>query len=394
MKFLLSIGLFMLAAIPSNAQSVGIGSPAPHPSAALDIQASNKGLLVPRVFLTGLFDTATIANPAPSLLVFNTNPNLDGGQGFYGWNGNYWTLIMSSSNSYSKGKNRFLTMVDSVAREYFVHVPLRYDGATKLPVVFMLHGTSGNGEKFYNTSGWVDVSEEENLIAVFPSSMRYCIVDGAEAKYTTKWNVVPDAEWSFCPGQTPRSDIEFLKKIISELRAKFQVDTTRIYLEGFSNGGQMAAKCAIEMSDVLAAVVENAGTFFIDTTYVPKRKLPVLYQIGNEDWGPGNTGPKLPLSKLPQVLNGTYPDSLTQIRFGRAALRHIKYFGLSTSFAIQGDTSKLVMASYSGLSGQPLNIFRYVLVDGMKHVYPNGENHWLEAARYHWAWMKQYKLPN
>ncbi|MEZ4893770.1 MAG: hypothetical protein R2778_12245 [Saprospiraceae bacterium] len=53
------------------------------------------------------------------------------------------------------------------------------------------------------------------------------------------------------------------------------------YLVGFSNGGAMAAKCAVEMSDVLATVVESASSpFYLDSvTYTPKRKLPVTFQI-------------------------------------------------------------------------------------------------------------------
>lgn len=234
---------------------------APHPSAMLDISSNSKGVLLPRVFLSNMFDTVTIPNPALSLLVFNINPNLEGGRGFYTWGGNGWILIMSAANSFVKGKNRFLIQVDGDTREYFVHVPTNYDGTTNLPVVFMLHGTSGNGEKFYNESGWVEVGNDENIITVFPSSWRYCIITDGVQKNTTKWNTLPDADWSLCTGQTARDDIKFLKRVITELKAKFAVDTTKIYLEGFSNGGQMAAKCTIEMSDIFAAIVENAGSF-------------------------------------------------------------------------------------------------------------------------------------
>ena len=383
---MLYVGVFGQVAVKSN------GLP-PHPSAMLDIESSNKGLLVPRVFLTSLFDTVTIPQPAISLLVFNTNPALEGGNGFYAWAGSNWTLIMSAANSFVRGKNRFLTQVDGDTREYFVHVPAGYDGTTNLPVVFMLHGTSGDGERFYNQSGWVEVSEEENIITVFPSSWRYCIITQGVQKNTTKWNTAPDAEWTFCVGQIPRDDIKFLKKIVAELKAKFAIDSTRIYLEGFSNGGQMAAKCAIEMSNILAAVVQNAGSFYIDTTYTPLRKLPVMFQIGNQDWGPGNPGPAIPLSDFNLVLDGTYPIPLVNDKFHKAADRHVRNFSLDTNYTIVGDTTKLMVASFNGLSGDPLNIFRYVFVDGLRHAYPDGSQHWLEAARYHWAWMKQYTLP-
>jgi len=56
------------------AQSVGVGSNAfiPDPSAGLEIQFSNKGVLIPQVALSSVSDAATIVSPATSLLVFNT----------------------------------------------------------------------------------------------------------------------------------------------------------------------------------------------------------------------------------------------------------------------------------------------------------------------------------
>lgn len=55
----------------------------PNASAMLDISSSNKGLLIPRVYLSSLVDDATIPSPATSLLVYNTNANLAKGVGFY-----------------------------------------------------------------------------------------------------------------------------------------------------------------------------------------------------------------------------------------------------------------------------------------------------------------------
>ena len=58
------------------------------------------------------------------------------------------------------------------------------------------------------------------------------------------------------------------------MKSNYKVDAKRIYLNGFSNGGQMAAKCAIEMSDVLAAVCSNASAFsWIQYTFPKKTSL-------------------------------------------------------------------------------------------------------------------------
>jgi hypothetical protein len=56
---------------------------APHASAMLDIQGSHKGLLIPRVWLQSTVDNATIPNPAPTLLLWNSNAALPGGTGYY-----------------------------------------------------------------------------------------------------------------------------------------------------------------------------------------------------------------------------------------------------------------------------------------------------------------------
>ena len=294
--------------------------------------------------------------------------------------------------SYVVGKNRFTLTIDDSEREYYVHVPARYTNSTATPVVFMLHGTSGNGEEFYNHSGWKEVGETENILTIFPSSMRYCIIDDGVQKNTTKWNTPPDADWTFCAGQTPKDDIKFLNTIIAELRAKFNVDSKRIYLVGFSNGGQMAAKCAIQMSDKLAAVVESAGSFYVDTTYVPLRKLPVTYQVGNEDYGPGNTGPAIPLSALDTLIRTPNLPFFNGRQY-RIANAHVRNFGLNPNFAIGGDTNSVSVATYISATSNPNNSFRFVLIKGLAHAYPNGTNHPLEAAKLNWAWMKNHSLP-
>lgn len=58
----------------SNAQNVGISATGSTPdnSAMLDVSATDKGLLIPRVTLQSTVDAATILTPATSLLVYNT----------------------------------------------------------------------------------------------------------------------------------------------------------------------------------------------------------------------------------------------------------------------------------------------------------------------------------
>jgi polyhydroxybutyrate depolymerase len=295
----------------------------------------------------------------------------------------------SQSPPINYGKNHFTTTIDGDKREYFVHVPRAYTGKGKVPMVLMLHGTSGNGEKFYNVSGWKEVGDVENIITVFPSSWRYCIITQGQVKRTTKWNTPPDAEWTFCNGQQGRDDIKFLNTVIDEVSSKYMIDEARIYLAGFSNGGQMAAKCAIEMSDRLAAVVSSASAFYKDTIYVPKRKVPTVYQVGDRDYGPGNTGPAVPLDTLGYLIS-TPNIAFKRGSFHRIANNYVRNFSLDPSFTMQGDTSKFVYANYKPLASSDTHEFNFVLIKNLAHRYPNGKP--LHAAKLNWKWMQQYRL--
>lgn len=297
----------------------------------------------------------------------------------------------NTNKGYVIGKNNYTINIDGDEREYVVSVPKSYTGESAFPVVIMLHGTSGDGERFYNISGWKEVGESEGIITVFPSSWRYCINKMGEINNTTKWNTVPDCEWSFCPNEKGKDDIKFLRSMINEINKVFNIDNDRIYLNGFSNGGQMAAKCAIEMSDVLAAVGENAGSFYLDTTYIPKRNLPTFIEIGDRDYGPENVGPSAPLQLLDTILATPGLPGIAG-RIHKFANSHIRNFLLAPAYTITGDTTLAVKAKYLPANGSSTYEFDVIMVKNLGHIYPNGQNHPFRAAVNQWAWFKQFKL--
>ena len=59
----------------STFAQTGIGTTTPHASAKLEVNATDKGFLPPRVTLTSSSDNSTIPNPATGLLVYNTGTN-------------------------------------------------------------------------------------------------------------------------------------------------------------------------------------------------------------------------------------------------------------------------------------------------------------------------------
>ncbi|MCP1996748.1 hypothetical protein [Flavobacterium sp. HSC-61S13] len=92
-KKLLSV-VFLLGIVATGYSQVGVGTQIPNESSQLDVVASNKGVLIPRVSLVSTTDETTIsAGNVNSLLVFNTNTNL--GAGYYYWMNSKWLRLVS-----------------------------------------------------------------------------------------------------------------------------------------------------------------------------------------------------------------------------------------------------------------------------------------------------------
>ena len=80
-------------------QNVGISATSftPDASAMLDVSATNKGILVPRLALVATNNSTPITSPTVSLLVYNTATASTGSTavspGFYYWDGSKWISI-------------------------------------------------------------------------------------------------------------------------------------------------------------------------------------------------------------------------------------------------------------------------------------------------------------
>ena len=97
---------------------VGIGTDTPNTSARLDVSATDKGFLPPRISLTSATDNSTILTPATGLLIYNTTtagtiPN-NVSPGYYYWNGNSWVKISGGTIlDNSKSSSFELTALDN-----------------------------------------------------------------------------------------------------------------------------------------------------------------------------------------------------------------------------------------------------------------------------------------
>ncbi len=291
-----------------------------------------------------------------------------------------------SQPDYQPGKNSYTTEIDGVTREYIVHVQAGYDANSPMPVVFMLHGSTGSGEEKYNDSGWKELAEDENILTVFPTALVYCYTNTfGFTKTATRWWSYPPIN-HFCPGQNPKDDVKFLRQVVDEVKQRFNVDAKRIYMVGFSSGAQMAFRCAVEMSDLLAAVVQSGATHQVDTVFTPQRNLPIAFELGNldETWLGGAA--EVPMSKFENML-------ANNAVFQRIINVHTNSFTFESTYTMTGDTSTALTATFKGMPFADNRVFTFTLIKGLDHAYPNTVNHPRNGASVHWAWLKQYSLP-
>ena len=99
----LYITLFGIFISISSFAQTGIGTTTPNASAKLDVSASDKGFLPPRVALTASNAASPITSPANGLLIYNTatagtSPN-NVIPGYYFWNGSAWINMIGSTTS-------------------------------------------------------------------------------------------------------------------------------------------------------------------------------------------------------------------------------------------------------------------------------------------------------
>lgn len=140
-----------------KSQQVGIGTIFPDSSAALDINSTNKGLLIPRVALLNDTDTSTIINPTAGLLIINSgsSPSLTQ-NAIYQFDGTKWNLILTKENTILSGD-----ITGTLANNNISGINGKAFSFTSL--------TSGNLLQ-YNGTNWVNVTPASILGAISVSN--------------------------------------------------------------------------------------------------------------------------------------------------------------------------------------------------------------------------------
>lgn len=285
-------------------------------------------------------------------------------------------------------KNEQSIDINGVMRDFVFHVPDTYDGRVEVPILFMLHGSSGNGEQFYNISRWREKADEEGFIAVFPTGLEYRIAD--TNRYVTKWSS-DGLEKDVDDGVEIVDDIPFFRQLIQWFEQRFLLDSKRRYICGFSNGGSFVRSRVIpEMADVFAAAATSGGLGLPEAKTISfPFKTPLYVMLGTRDEAIIKAIGEM--SELPIKGEDIMDHGLIRQQINGM----LETLGLSSEYREIPN----IPVSNTLIFDQPITggntAYHIMMVKDMKHVFANETNndHKLVAADVLWDWMKDKKRP-
>ena len=164
-------------------------------------------------------------------------------------------------------------MHKGINRKYLIYKPSKIN--KNPPLVIYFHGSLGTGENMRNLSGFdFDyLANEYGFVVAYP--------DG----YENHWNDCRRSA-SYSANIENIDDVGFVKALISQLQSDFNIDPQRVIVSGFSNGGHMVYRLAMETPESIFIAAPIAANMPVDENLdCVKSELPVHITIfnGTED---------------------------------------------------------------------------------------------------------------
>ena len=172
-------------------------------------------------------------------------------------------------------------LVNGLVRKAWVHLPSYYSTDQKRPLLIVLHGARLSGWIAEAATGFDKIANQENFIVAYPDAIHQ------------QWN---DGR---APVNNPSAgidDVGFLTQLIDYVNWKYHVAKNKVYIAGFSSGGMLAQKMALEQTDKVAAIATVASSLPMPQftlQRMPSRPISVLMINGTRDrafpWAGGTT---------------------------------------------------------------------------------------------------------
>jgi polyhydroxybutyrate depolymerase len=169
---------------------------------------------------------------------------------------------------YSANRDNGSFISSGEKREYLLYVPKSYDRTRPTPLVISMHGAGLWGASQRDISRWNDLADAKGFIVVYAS--------GVGGKGVRIWRAEP--------GEGLTKDVKFISALIDTVRAHYNIDSSRVYANGLSNGGGMSFALSCMLSNRIAAVGMVAAAQTLPWRYcADQRPMPMIAFHGTAD---------------------------------------------------------------------------------------------------------------
>lgn len=184
-------------------------------------------------------------------------------QRFVGDPGGYLEWTIKHTND---GKHGFFLNEEKVngnTRRWFTYVPNSYDGSKSYPMVVAMHGYSSAITAFTGDSRWQNVADKYGIIIAFPQAyVNDAGYSGGSCIPVPVWNNYSTVYHNTTYDKP--DDVAFIKHLVDDTKSAYNIDATRVYATGHSNGSAMTwmlAQDAAEYFTAVAPIGFNWGSY-------------------------------------------------------------------------------------------------------------------------------------
>ncbi|HOD89260.1 MAG TPA: T9SS type A sorting domain-containing protein [Bacteroidales bacterium] len=175
---------------------------------------------------------------------------------------------------------------DSQTRQYIEYIPTAYNSENPTPVMFCLHGLGDDMQNFHNSLELNQWGETANWIIITPQALDAQIP--IMGSLGNAWNSGAGAEGIPILGTVILNDnvddAGFLMAILDSLENNLNINTDSVFFMGFSLGGFMSNRMAIEHGDRITAIASVSGTIGMAVKdQIPVAKVNTLHFHGTND---------------------------------------------------------------------------------------------------------------
>lgn len=185
---------------------------------------------------------------------------------------------------------------DGQERQYLEFVPSTYSEAKPAPILFMLHGMDDQANNFFQATQIRNMAEQKGWIVVCPQALPFNLqIPGLGSQsFGTCWNAgitvtinVNMYGMNFDYDVTVNENVDdegFLMAMLETLDENYNIDADSLFFAGFSLGGFMSHRMAIQHGDIINSIAAVSGLVGSDMTELtPVDNVNVLQIFGTAD---------------------------------------------------------------------------------------------------------------